>query len=62
MPVYMEGNHTGSVEFGLKLNDKLLESMKEVLDVDISAIIPDGQGGKYLAKTHSLNIPEKAYP
>jgi len=62
VPVFMRGNHTGSVEFGIKLNDKLLNSMKEVLDVDISVIVPDGQRFKYLAKTHSLNIPEKVYP
>ncbi len=62
VPVYMKGNHTGSVEFGIKLNDHLLKSMKDVLEVDISAIIPDGQGFKYLAKTHSLSISEKDYP
>ena len=62
VPVYMKGNHTGSVEFGIKLNDNLLKSMKGVLEVDISAIIPDGQGFKYLAKTHSLSLSEKSSP
>ncbi len=62
VPVYMKGNHTGSVEFGIKLNDKLLKSMKDVLNVDISAIIPDGQGFKYLAQTLSLSISEKDFP
>ncbi len=62
VPVYMKGNHTGSVEFGIKLNDKLLKSMQAVMGVNISAIVPDGQGFKYLAKTHSLTIPEKSYP
>lgn len=60
VPVYMKGKHTGSVEFGIKLNDNLLFSLKDVLNVDISAIIPDGQGFKYLAKTHSLTLPEKS--
>ena len=61
VPVYMDGNHIGSVEFGIKLNDALLKSMKEVMDVDISAVIPDGQGFKYLAKTHSLSIPKESF-
>ena len=61
VPVFMGGNHTGSVEFGIKLNDALLKSMKEVMDVDISVVLPDGQGFKYLAKTHSYPIPEESY-
>lgn len=61
VPVYMEGNHTGSVEFGIKLNDALLKSMKEVMGVDISAVLPEGRGFKYLAKTHSYAIPEESY-
>lgn len=61
VPVFMDKNHIGSVEFGIKLNSKLLNSMKEVLNVDISVIVPDGQGFKYLAKTHSLTIPETSY-
>ncbi|MBU0946978.1 MAG: hypothetical protein KJ804_15015 [Proteobacteria bacterium] len=62
VPVYLKGNHTGSVEFGIKLDDKLLVTLKEVLGVDISVVIPDGTGFKYLAKTHSLTIPEKSFP
>jgi len=60
--VSMEGNHIGSVEFGIKLNDKLLMPLKETLGVDISVVIPDGDGFKYLAKTHSLSIPQKSFP
>ena len=62
VPVYLQGSHTGSVEFGIKLDDKLLMPLKEVLGVDISVVIPDGAGFKYLAKTHSLTIPEKSFP
>ena len=62
VPVYMKGSHTGSVEFGIKLNDKLLMPLKESLGVDISVVVPDGNGFKYLAKTHSLNIPQKSFP
>ncbi|MBU1139638.1 MAG: hypothetical protein KKA76_11705 [Proteobacteria bacterium] len=62
VPVYLKGNHTGSVEFGIKLDDNLLMPLKEVMGVDISVVIPDGDGFKYLAKTHSLTIPEKSFP
>ncbi len=62
VPMYMDGKHTGSVEFGIKLNDNLLKSLKDVMHVDISVVVPDGQGFKYLAKTHSLSIPEKSFP
>ena len=62
VPVFLNKNHIGSVEFGIKLNDNLLKSMKKLLGVDISVLIPDGQGFKYLAKTHSLTIPETNYP
>ncbi len=62
VPVTMNGNHVGSVEFGIKLNDQLLQSMKKTLGVDISIVVPDGDGFKYLAKTHTLDIPQKSYP
>lgn len=62
VPVFIDKNHIGSVEFGIKLNNKLLASMKKTMEVDISAIVPDGSAFKYLAKTHSLAIPEKSYP
>jgi len=62
VPVAMDGSHIGSVEFGLKLDDKLLMPLKETLGVDISVVVSDGQGFKYLAKTHSLDIPEKSFP
>jgi len=62
VPVFQNKKHIGSVEFGIKLNDKLLMPMKEVLGVDISVVVPDGQGFKYLAKTHSLSIPQKSFP
>jgi len=62
VPVYQDKTHIGSVEFGIKLNDKLLMPMKEAMGVNISVVIPDGQGFKYLAKTHSLSIPQKSYP
>lgn len=62
VPVYQNKSHIGSVEFGIKLNDKLLMPMKESMGVNISIVVPDGQGFKYLAKTHSLSIPKKSFP
>ena len=62
VPVYDGSSHVGSVEFGIKLNDKLLLSMKESMGVNISVVVPEGQGFKYLAKTHSLSIPKKSFP
>jgi methyl-accepting chemotaxis protein len=62
VPIYMKGDHTGSVEFGIKLDDKLLQSIKEYLGTDISVLVPEGQGFKYLAKTHSLTVSKKSYP
>lgn len=62
VPVTMDGGHLGSVEFGIKLDDKLIIPLKESLGVNISVIIPDRGGFKFLAKTHSMGIPEKSYP
>ncbi len=62
VPVYYNEKHTGSVEFGLKLDDNLLKPLKESMGVDISVVVPDDQAFKYLAKTHSLTIPPKSYP
>jgi len=55
---YLGKKHAGSVEFGAPLNDKFLDGIKASLAVDLSLIIPDGNGFKYQAKTHDLPIPE----
>lgn len=62
VPVFYEGKHVGAVEFGKDLNDQLLMSLKEKFSVDVSVIVADGNGFKYLAKTHSMTIPERRYP
>ena len=59
---YLGKKPAGSVEFGAPLNDKLLNEIKTNLGVDLSLIIPDGQGFKYQAKTHDLAILENDYP
>ncbi|MDD3815821.1 MAG: cache domain-containing protein [Desulfocapsaceae bacterium] len=62
VPVFYEGKHVGVVEFGKDLNDALVMPLKEQFGVDVSVVVPDGKGFKYLAKTHSLSIPEERYP
>lgn len=59
---YLNKKHAGSVEFGVPLNDKLLGQIKANLNLDVSVIIPDGNGFKYQAKTHDFTIPESRYP
>ncbi len=62
VPVFYQGKQVGSMEVGLKLNNKLLMSIKKKYDFDISIVVPAEQGFKYLAKTHSLTIPHKSFP
>lgn len=59
---YLNRKHAGSVEFGAPLNDKLLQRIKADTNLNISLIVPDGNGFKYQAKTHDLTIPEKKFP
>ncbi|WP_319547650.1 cache domain-containing protein [Desulfogranum marinum] len=58
---YLNKKHCGSLEFGAPLNDKLLLGVKKQIGSNISLIVPDGNGFKYQAKTHSLTIPEKKF-
>lgn len=59
---YLGKKHAGSVEFGAPLNDKFFNGIKSSLGVDVSLIIPDGQGFKYQAKTHEIKILEVDHP
>lgn len=59
---YLGKKHIGSVEFGAPLNDGFFNGIKSSLGVDVSLIIPDGQGFKYQAKTHDLVLHEEDYP
>ncbi len=61
-PVFFEGRHIGAVEFGKDLNDDMVKPLKEKFGIDVSVIIPEGNGFKYLAKTHSMGLPEARYP
>ncbi len=62
VPVNLEGEHLGTVEFGLPVNDKLLLEIKEQAGTDISVIVPEGDGFRYQAKTHNMTIPAGKIP
>jgi len=62
VPISFQGRHVGSVEFGAPINDNLVRSIKKIVKADISVVVPDGNGFKYQAKTHSLTIPAKKFP
>ncbi len=62
VPVIHQGNHIGTVEFGLPVNDKLLMKLKEQTGANISVIVPDGNEFRYQAKTHNLSIPANKFP
>ncbi len=62
VPVFYKGAQVGSMEVGVKLNSELLMPVKRKYGFDISIVVPTEGGFKYLAKTHSLTIPEKSFP
>jgi len=62
VPVFYNKVHVGAVEFGVALNDDLLKSFKKNNGFDISIVVPEKGGFKFLARTHSLDIPEKSFP
>ncbi len=62
VPVEYDGKHVGSVEFGAKLNDSFAKKIKKQFGHQLSIVVPDGNGFRYLAKSHNLNIPQKSFP
>ncbi|MFH2124250.1 MAG: cache domain-containing protein [Pseudomonadota bacterium] len=61
-PVFFEGKHVGAVEFGKDLNDAMVIELKDKFGINLSVIIPEKNEFVYLAKTHSMSIPEARYP
>lgn len=52
VPVFYQGKHIGSVEFGISFNDFFLEKLKSFYNSDFKVVIPDGSGNyKTLAST-----------
>lgn len=62
VPVYHEKAHVGSVELGISINDKLVNTLKALHGFEISIVIPSKAGYRFLARTHSFGIPKKSYP
>jgi len=60
-PVSFQGKHVGTVEFGARLNDKLVMPLKEKYDAEISIVVPDGNEYKFQAKTHTMKILPESY-
>ena len=52
-PVFSNGQHIGSVEFGMSFGQPFFENFKQKYNVDISLYIKDGSGFKKFASTLS---------
>ena len=61
-PVFYHNEHVGTVEIGISVNDALLMPLKKKFGFDVSIVIPDKEGFKFKARTHSLGIPKKSIP
>jgi len=62
MPIQYEGKHVGSVEYGANLDDDFAKLMEKQFGHQLSIVVPDGSGFRYLAKNHNLTIPKEMYP
>ncbi len=60
VPVFFEGRHLGSVEFGGKLNDSLLTTIKSTHDMDLSIITTTTEGPEYIATTQKKPISQQS--
>jgi methyl-accepting chemotaxis protein len=63
VPVVAGGEHVGSVEFGLALNDAFLQAVKERYGFEAAIIAPDQKGGKrFWARTEGFALEEPDAP
>lgn len=60
--LYLNQKHSGSVEFGMPVDDALARKLKERFHQDISIIVAKDKGFVYQAKTHEMTIPETNFP
>ena len=51
VPVSHQGNHQGTVEFGLSLGNKFLQRFKKDFQADVVMYVKDGEGFKSVAST-----------
>lgn len=61
VPVFFNGQHIGSVEFGSGLSDELVRSLKDRYGFDVSIVIPDGDRFAFQAKSHEMKISPDSY-
>ena len=61
-PVFHQGQHVGSVEFGMALSDQLLMPLKKRGGYNISVLILKGDTFVFQARTHTMKISPKMIP
>jgi methyl-accepting chemotaxis protein len=59
VPVESDGQHIGSVEFGLSLGNELLQTFKQRSGIDATLYVPDGSGFKKYASSWDADIAEE---
>ena len=62
MPVFYEGTHVGSFEYGKELEHKFLETLKSSYHGDFTLYQLDEKGTKFISSTVSENEIEFPYP
>ncbi|WP_048831624.1 methyl-accepting chemotaxis protein [Maridesulfovibrio hydrothermalis] len=62
VPVLYQNKHIGSVEFGMRVNDKLLKPLTSKYGFDISILVPKGNTFVFQARTHTMPIKQKMIP
>jgi methyl-accepting chemotaxis protein len=62
VPVFHQGVHVGSVEFGIAVNNDLILPLKEESGFDISILTPKGDGFDFIAKTHGMPVVPSMAP
>ncbi|MBG0790497.1 MAG: chemotaxis protein [Desulfovibrionaceae bacterium] len=61
-PVFHQGDHVGSVEFGIAINNDLILPLKKQFGYDVSILGPKGEGFDFIAKTHGMPMAPKMLP
>ncbi len=62
VPVFSQGKHIGSVEFGMALNDALISALKKDFGYDVSILVPKDDTFEFQAKTHNMHVAPKMVP
>ncbi len=62
VPVFLQGRHAGSVEFGCGLTDQLVGRLKKKFGFDLAVVAPKEDGFRLQAKTGPMEIPAQAVP